>query len=154
MRRDDMAATVPAAADEPRRTVRQRSSLVPESLTEALIAAVRALGGSKAVGPLLWPEQAPDAAQRKLLDALNDDRPQRLSPEQVLLVMRQARAAGCHVVMQYLADTLSYAEPVPVEPRDEADELRRQVLAMGQSLQRALARIEQLEAPRGGLGRG
>lgn len=41
-----------------------------ESVNDALIGAVKALGGSKQVGPLLWPEKAPDAAERlALLDA-------------------------------------------------------------------------------------
>lgn len=119
-----------------------------ESLNDALIECVKACGGSKAIGALLWPEKGPESAQRTLLDCLNDDRPQKLAPEQVLLILRQARERGCHAGMQYLAAALSYAEPVPIEPRDEADELRRQVLAMGAQLTRALNRIEQLEAPR------
>lgn len=143
-----MAATVATAADEAARTFRSRSSgLFFESINDALIACVKALGGSKQVGPILWPDQAPDAAQRKLLDCLNDDRPQQLNPSQVMLILRLARERGCHIGMQYLAEALSYAEPVPVEPKDEADELRRQVLTMGMSLQKALARIEQLERP-------
>lgn len=120
-----------------------------ESITEALIACIKACGGSKQVGPLLWPEKTPDAAQRLLLDCLNDDRPARLTPEQVVLVLRMARDRGCHVGMQYLAAALSYAEPQPIEPRDEADQLRREVLEMGRDLHAKLDRLERMSTPPG-----
>lgn len=122
-----------------------------DGLTAALIECVKAAGGSKAVGPALWPEKAPEAAQRLLLDCLNDDRPQKLSPEQVLLVARLARDRGCHAYARHVCAALSYAEPVPVEPRDEADELRRQVLEMGRQLQVALSRLDAIT--RSGEGR-
>ena len=54
-----------------------------ETINEALIACVKACGGSKTVGPLLWPEKHAEAAQRLILDCLNEERPAKLSPEQV-----------------------------------------------------------------------
>lgn len=116
-----------------------------ESINDALIECVKACGGSKTVGVALWPAKGVEAAQRHLLACLNPDRNEKLGPDEVLHVLRMARERGIHVGMQYLAGTLSYADPVPVQPHDEADELRRQVLTMGQSLQKALARIEQLD---------
>jgi len=96
-----------------------------ESLNDALIACITAAGGSKQVGPLLWPEKAPDSAQRALLDCMNEDRPAKLSPEQVLLVLRLARAKGYHDGMNFIAADLGYGTPVPVEPRDEVADLMR-----------------------------
>lgn len=96
-----------------------------ESLNDALIACITAAGGSKQVGPLLWPEKAPDSAQRMLLDCMNEDRPAKLSPEQVLLVLRLARAKGYHDGMNFIAAELGYGTPVPVEPRDEVADLMR-----------------------------
>ena len=58
---------------------------------EALTAAVQHAGGAKVVGCALWPDLSPDTAQRKLLDALNQQRPERLKPSQVRLVLRMAR---------------------------------------------------------------
>ena len=57
-----------------------------QTLTEVLVDCVKAAGGSKVVGARLFPDLLVDQAQRKLLDCLNDERPHRLSPEQVLLV--------------------------------------------------------------------
>lgn len=118
-----------------------------DTVNDALIECVKAAGGSKAVGHKLWPEKAVDAAQRHLLACLNDGKAERLTPDQVLLVAQMARDFGCHAYMAFCARRLSYAEPVPVKPADAADELRRQVLAMGKDLQAVLAKLEQIERP-------
>jgi hypothetical protein len=117
-----------------------------ESLNDALIECIKAAGGSKQVGPLLWPEKAPDAAQRLLLDCLNDDRAAKLSPEQVLLVLRLARQKGFHDGMNYIASELGYGTPVPVEPRDEAAELMRQYIASVEEQKRTAERLERAVA--------
>jgi hypothetical protein len=113
-----------------------------ESLNEALIDCVRAAGGSKQVGPLLWPEKSPDAAQRLLLDCLNEDRAAKLSPEQVLLVLRLARAKGHHAGREFILADLGYAPPVPVDPRDEAAELQRQFMGVMGKAEELVQRME------------
>jgi hypothetical protein len=40
---------------------------------------------------------------------------------------------------------LSYAEPVPIEPQDAADQLRRQIIEMGRDLQARLDKLERLD---------
>jgi hypothetical protein len=47
--------------------------------------------------------------------------------------------------MAFLCAVLHYAPPLPVKPRDEADQLRRELLAMGRSLQEGLARLQDLD---------
>jgi hypothetical protein len=118
-----------------------------DTINDALIACVKACGGSKAVGPKLWPEKPVDAAQRLLLDCLNEDRPQKLAPEQVEFVFRLARDKGCHAGMQYLAESLSYTVPAPVEPRDELAELERRFIGATEDLTQMLKRIEHLRRP-------
>lgn len=113
-----------------------------ESLNDALIACIKAAGGSKQVGPLLWPEKAPDSAQRALLDCLNEDRPAKLSPEQVLLILRLARAKGYHDGMNFIAADLGYGTPVPIEPRDEAADLMRQYIEAAAEMKRTAERME------------
>lgn len=119
-----------------------------ESFNDALVVCVKACGGTKQVGALLWPEKAPDAAQRALLDCLNEDRPAKLSPEQVLLILRLARGKGCHDGMEFITAELGYAPPVPVEPRDEIAELQRQFIEavraqteLAQRIERAAGRV-------------
>jgi transposase len=94
-------------------------ALFVESLGDALREAVRACGGSKVVGAKLWPEKAPEVAGRLLQDCLNEHRPEKLSPEQVMLLARMARERNCHVVMTYLARECGYADPQPIEPESE-----------------------------------
>ena len=96
-----------------------------ESLNRVLIECVRAAGGSAMVGPKLWPEKNPEAAQRVLLDCLNEERSAKLSPEQVLLILRMARARGFHGGMIFICADLGYTMPAPIEPRDEVADLMR-----------------------------
>lgn len=96
-----------------------------ETLNQILIDCVRAAGGSAIVGPKLWPEKVPETAQRMLLDCLNEERPAKLSPDQVLLVLRLAREKGYHGGVNYILQTLGYAPTTPVEPKDEVADLMR-----------------------------
>jgi len=121
-----------------------------ECLNDALIECVKACGGSKQVGAVLFPELAPDQAQRKLLDCLNPERPHKLSPEQTMLLLRMARAKGCHAGMEFLCSELGYAAPQPVEPRDEMAELMRDFNA-AVALQAQLAERMEKAAGRVGL---
>lgn len=115
-----------------------------ESINDALIECVKACGGSKKVGALLYPEKAPDAAQRALLDALNDDRQAKLSPEQAMLIFKLARKKNCHVGMEFMAEALSYAMPAPVEPEDEKAAIQRDFIEAQRNMQVMLSRMERL----------
>lgn len=115
------------------------------TLSSELVEAVKALGGSKQVAPKIWPEKSPDAAQRLLLDCLNDDRPAHLTPEQAMLVLQMAHARGYHGAFAYMAETLGYAPPVPIEPRDEVAELQRQFVAASQAMAAMVTRMERLQ---------
>jgi hypothetical protein len=120
---------------------------VIESTNDALIACIKACGGSKVVGPRLWPEKPVDAAQRLLLDCLNEDRPQHLTPEQLVLVLRMARERGFHAGFHHLCETLSYAPTLPIEPSDEAAELQRRYIEAARDMARIAERIERLQMP-------
>lgn len=119
--------------------------MLAESLNDALIEAVKACGGSKVVGMALWPAKGVEAAQRHLLACLNPDRHEKLSPEEALHIERLARDRGFHGVAAFRSMALSYAEPVPIEPQDAADQLRRQILEMGRDLQAQLDKLERLD---------
>ncbi len=121
----------------------EQSSLFHESLTEALRATVAFLGGAKAVAGLLWPEKAPDEANRHLLDCLNPDRPARLDPDHLLLLLKTARSRGCHTAMAWIAAEVGYSVH-PVEPEDEDAELQRQAIAAVEHLNSLVKRMERL----------
>lgn len=105
-----------------------------ESLNQALVECVKAAGESANVGPKLWPEKTRESAQRLLLDCLNEDRPAKLSPEQVVLILRLARERGFHGGIGYMLSNLGYAPTNPIEPKDEAADLLRQVIETQRTL--------------------
>lgn len=119
-----------------------------ESLNDALIACVKALGGSKQVGPILWPEKAPDHAQRALLDCLNEDRPAKLCPEQVMLILKLSRAKGVHIGIDFILAQLGYSPAQPIEPVDEAAELLRH---FNESVARQAELLQRMERVAGRL---
>ncbi|MGH6625164.1 MAG: hypothetical protein ACRECD_01230 [Burkholderiaceae bacterium] len=121
------------------------TELMPESLNDALIECVKAAGGSKLVGHKLFPEKLVDAAQRHLLNCLQEGRAEHLKPEQMLLICRLAREVGCHAGMAYMAHALGYAPPIPVEPRDEVAELQRQFVEATKQMAAMAARLQQLQ---------
>lgn len=123
------------------------NSLFHESITDAIKDTINACGGSKQVAAKLWPEKAPDAAHRLLLSCLNDDRPERLSPEQLMFVLRMGRERGVHVGITYILRELGYEDPKPVEPQDELAELQRAYIEAVQNQARMAARMERLMQP-------
>lgn len=116
-----------------------------DGFNQALIDCVKAAGGSAIVGKKLFPEKSPEAAQRALLDCLNEDRPAKLSPEQVLLVLRLARAKGHHDGIAFILADLGYAPTTPIEPKDEAAELTRQASELLAAAERITERLQRLQ---------
>jgi hypothetical protein len=118
--------------------------LFHEDLTDALRTCVQALGGAKRVGVMLRPELPADQAGRWIADCLNPDRRDQLHPDQLLLVLREARKVGCHAAMCFLAHAAGYAEPAPIEPEDERAALQRTFNEKVDALMALVARIERV----------
>lgn len=123
---------------------------LPESLNDALIECVKSAGGSKVVGSKLWPEKMVDAAQRHLLNCLQEGRAEHLKPDQVLFIVRLAREAGSHTGMHYIAHALGYSQPEPITKRDEAADLQRQFLEATKAMHQMVARMEALQTSTAG----
>ncbi len=122
-------------------------SLFHESLADALRECISICGGTKMVGAKLWPEKDPDHAGRLLADCLNDAKREKLSPEQVLLILRLARARGCHAGMVFIARDLGYSDPQPIEPEDERAKLQREYIEAARHMAKLADRIERASAP-------
>lgn len=100
----------------------EQQALFHEDINDALRAAVKACGGTKRVACLLWPEKTQADAHSYLNDCLNSARPAKLSPEQVILLLKWAHEQGFHGAFQYVAGECGY-KAEPVEPRDELMEM-------------------------------
>lgn len=124
-----------------------QTTLFHDSIADALRETVQCVGGFKVVGLRLWPEMPADHAAGKLRDCLNHDRRERLSPEQLLLLLRLGREHGCHSAMHYLASESGYTTPQPLEPADERAELQRAYIESARHMARLADRIERLSAP-------
>lgn len=110
---------------------------------EALTAAVQHCGGYKAIGVKLWGDLSPDAAGRKLADALNANRSERLKPSQVGLILREARERGYHAAAQWIMGEAGYAVTV-IDPVAQTDRAIDAVKAATDVLAKSLAMLERV----------
>lgn len=119
--------------------------LMYEDELDAARDAIKHLGGAKKVGPMVWPDKTPEAASRYLLDCLNPSRAERLSPSQLLMLMRLAREVNFHGLTAYLLREAGYAPPIPVEPQSEAEVLSRRLESMLGEFANITGRLERLQ---------
>ena len=120
----------------------EQQALFHESLTDALRDCVRALGGAKVVGHAMRPEKTIDEAHKWLLNCIDDNRAEKLSPDQVLWILRESRKVGCHAGATYILRECGYADPQPIEPEDERAALQRQFVEQSKAMQQLFARME------------
>lgn len=105
-----------------------QTPLFHEDIYEAYKTAVMALGGSKKVAGWLFPDKPVDKASGLLNQCLNRERSEKLDPEQLQLIKREARKIGCHVIREF-EDTDEGYKSTPIEPEDEIGELQRQYIS-------------------------
>lgn len=116
--------------------------LICDTLNTAIGAVVVALGGNKRAGSMLWPTLPADEAGRRLAQCINADRREKLSPDELFMLMKEARKAGCHTLAAYLMQQCGYADPQPIEPEDERAALQRQFVQATEDMKRLFARME------------
>lgn len=117
--------------------------LFAQDLREALRTLVAHLGGVKRIGAQMRPDLPADDAGRWLSKCLDRERPEKLSFEQLLYLLRLGHDAGCHVAMQYLAAEAGY-HATPIEPLDERAALERQFIDSVRALHAIESRMERL----------
>lgn len=100
-----------------------------ESIEDALRSVIDGVGGFKKVGVALWPALPVEDAGRKLANCLRRDRPEKLSLDELLLVLKQGREAGVHVGMAFIAQMTGYEEPRPTDPQSQHEKLQRDFIA-------------------------
>lgn len=122
----------------------RQSELFHEDLYEALRTDIQALGGSKRVGALLWPKLSPDRAGEKLSNCLNRTRQEKLDPEEVLFIQREAARVGSVASLTFAADFVSIHRPVVIEPDDERAQLQKDYIAAVQQISKIAARLERI----------
>lgn len=117
---------------------------------DALDGVVHALGGYKKVGTMLRPElrDKPLAAAQWLRDCLNPEKPERLNPDQVVLLLRLAKAEGYHAAKHWLDAEIGYEQGKPLSPADEAATLQQRGADLVRELRAITERMERItQAP-------
>lgn len=118
-------------------------ALFHETLLDAIGADIAAAGGFKIVAGKLWPTDTNAAA--KLRNALNPDQPHKLAPDEVFAIKKLAREAGSTATIDFEAENMGFSVQW-LDPKDEADALRREVRDLLEHVTRKLDRIERAEA--------
>lgn len=121
-----------------------QSALFHDSILEALREVVMTCGGLKFVGARMRPDLSPDHAGRWLSDCLSEDRRERLTPGQMLFLMREGRNANCHVAATFLLREAGYADPIPVSAEDEQSKLMREFVDAQKAMQQMVDRMARL----------
>lgn len=117
--------------------------LFHEDIYAAIHTAIMALGGAKKIGSCLWPDKPADKAGELLNNCLNRTRAEKLDPEQVNYISREARKVGCHAIAEFNGSDQGY-QVTPIEPEDEKAELQRQIINASKILQDSIAKLERL----------
>lgn len=115
-----------------------------EDIYEALRTVGQAYGGSKKLGSLLWPDKPIDKAAELWANCLNRARPEKLDPEQVLLVLKIGREINCHAGIDFICKQTNYKYEA-FEPEDEKAKLSRELIQLFKQLKPKLKRLEQLD---------
>ena len=120
------------------------SPLFLSTIEEALKEAVKAMGGAKSVGVQMRPEKLAIDAGAWLSDCLNHEKRDKLSLEQVMWIIREARQHGCHVAMDFICETAGYESAKPLEPENEKSKLMREFIEATKQQTHNVERMEQL----------
>lgn len=121
-----------------------QDTLWHDTFEDALRDVVQALGGPKRVASQLWPGKGLQEAARYLNHCLDVERNEKLSPGEIIWIMRAGAQAGCHVAMTFIADSCLYERPRPVTRRDREAELRQQFVESVQQLEILRREMERL----------
>lgn len=130
----------------------EQQPLFCDNIYEALSHDCRAIaahaGNAKAwakeVGHMLWPEKEADEAGRLLHNCLNAERPEKLDPQQVMIVIAKAREAGSYNTLHHICDQTLFTKPAPITPEDEGAKLQKEFIQAAKSLKSIMDRAERV----------
>lgn len=123
--------------------------LMHETLADAIREVALLCGGSKSLACAIWPAKGPNEAHRHLLDCLNEDRPHKLSPDELIMIARLGRERGSDAVMRYLCAEAGYQSPIALHPDVERDKIRERIADGMAFIKANWQRLESLERSRG-----
>jgi hypothetical protein len=118
--------------------------LFHDSVWDAISTDIMAMGGFKVVAAKLWPSKDLTAAANTLRNAVNPEQAQKLCPDELMQIKRLAREVNSTATIDYEAQQLGF-QVTWIDPKDQAEALRREVRDMLEIVSRKLDRIERAE---------
>lgn len=122
----------------------ESASPVFDSAEAATKHAIHASGHSvKAVASALWPDRSPAAAHTALLNALNENRAERLTFDQHLFV-----ANFCHRfdLLHYAATRCNHTPPQPCTPAQQVAQIQAAICNQSDQLRALLTQLDLLRS--------
>ena len=96
----------------------------------------------KDVAHALWPDKSPAAARTALLNALNENRAERLTADQHVFIANYCRRYDW---LYFVAMQCSHSRPEHITPAEVAARLQQQLFAKTDELRGLLSQIEALK---------
>lgn len=113
-----------------------------DSSEDATKTAIRLSGRNiKEVACMLWPDKSPAAAQTGLLNALNDNRVERLTADQHIAI---ANFTGRYDWLHFACGQCSHATPQQVTPAAKAAQQQERFVSLAKDMKALLAQMGQL----------
>lgn len=122
-----------------------QAELFHDDIYAAIGSVVEAIGGYKKVAGWLFPNKPINTAYSHLKACLRDDKPEKLDPQELILILAKGREAGAHDAMYFMADAANYERPAPSSPRDEMAKLQRDYIEAAKTMQQIALRIERVQ---------
>ena len=117
-----------------------------DSDIEAVNAAIVKSGRkAKEVAHGLWPHLKMDTAYARLKNALNADKAEKLTLDEIILICRLTHRFD---PLFYMADELSHARPVFKEPKDQEADLAHETQRLADQVSRLMQRFDRLSERR------
>ena len=118
-----------------------------ENLEDALSDSVKALGGAKAVGKMLFPDKTMEAAHTAVLDCLNPNRKEKFDYSQIIFIFREAKNIGSFAGFQYWAAQCEYeGKPISVDQQEER--VMQMIETSSKTLSQAISMLERIQKGR------
>jgi hypothetical protein len=134
----------------PVHNVQERKNMNPralfhESIYDALVEDITAIGGYKVVAGKLWPAESPSTATPKLRNSVNPEQAAKLAPEEVLAIKRLAKDYGSFATITFESRELSF-DITWIQAADEAARTQQRCHEMLEQIQKELKRSSDLLA--------
>ncbi len=116
-----------------------------DSAEEATRTAIQMSGQNyKTVGLIVWPQKSADAASSALRNALNENREERLTADQHLLIANNLQRFE---FLHYCAHKCGHSRPEQITPEERKAQFEAAFMQTAHQMRELLKRIDDLQQP-------